>query len=150
MSEFTTKNPTLETENNSVGSVDNSTKQTEEIQSTQAVWHNFSSNEQSNAIICKPHNGELIPNGLTDLDGKPLYSRGPYDYRFGIYTVYGEDGKAMDPKKVWNAEQWKDKVIPNVVIRYDMPVPDGNGNPIVDDQGRPCVFYAFDKNAIPV
>ena len=144
------ENPTPETETNSVGQVDNSTKQPEEIMSKEAVWHNFSSNDESKAIICKPSaTGQLIPNGMKDLNGNPLYSRGPFDHRFAIYTVFGEDGKAIDPKTVWDPKVWKNKVIPNVVIRYDLPYVDGEGNHIYDEQGRICMFYAFDKNAMP-
>ena len=140
MSEFNTKNPTLETETNSVGLVDNSTKQQANM-SENTYFHRTSDNAESNAVIVTPELGaQLIPTGRKDSNGNPTFKRGAFDYRYGLYTEFDADGNAIHPS---NLDYKKGMKLEGVHIRYDNPVCDDEGNPLVDEQGRQYLFWAW-------
>ena len=100
MSDLTTKNPTLKTETNSVGSVDNSTKQ-QTNKSDNTYYHRNSDNASSNAVIVTPETGaQLIPTGRKDANGNDTFKRGAFDYRYGLYTEFDADGNAIHPSNL--------------------------------------------------
>ena len=142
MSNLNEQNPTLETQNKSVGLQDNSTKPVENTMSKEAYFHNFSSNADSSGVIVKASlTGQMIPTGRTDKNGNPTFKRGPFDYRFGFYTEWNEDGEAIPPQEIWSDED-KDKLIEGIQIHYNQPVRI-NGEKLLDDQGREWLFWAY-------
>lgn len=142
MSDINETNPTLETQNKSVGTQDNSTKPVENNISKESYFHNFSSNADSSGVIVKPSlTGQMIPTGRTDKNGNKTFKRGPFDYRFGLYIEWDENGEAIAPQDLWTDED-KDTLIDGVKIHFDQPVRP-NGEKLLDDEGREWLFWAY-------
>ena len=140
MSDLNKQNPTLETQNKSVGIQDNSMKPVSN-KSDKTYFHKKSSNPDSHSVIVKPNkSAEMIPTGRKDADGNPTFRRGKYDYRFGMYTEFDAEGNPIHPDNM----DWKDnEEIKGVHIRYDDPVCDDDDNPYVDEKGRQYMFWAY-------
>ena len=106
MSDLNKQNPTLETQNKSVGIQDNSMKPVSN-KSDKTYFHKKSSNPDSHSVIVKPNkSAEMIPTGRKDTDGNPTFRRGKYDYRFGMYTEFDAEGNPIHPDNM----DWKDNV----------------------------------------
>jgi hypothetical protein len=140
MTQDLTKNPALKTQTKSAGPVDNSTKP-QENKSPETFYHRDSDNAESNSVIVVPQKGaQLIPTGRKDANGNDTFKRGAFDYRYGLYTEFDADGNAVHPS---NLVYEKGMKLEGVHIRYDHPVCDDEGNPLVDEQGRQYLFWAW-------
>ena len=159
MSDLTIKNPTLETQTESVGVQDNSTKLVHKLCSETAYYHRNSKASGSSAYLVRPDKeAGLVPNGRFKKDGTPLMSLGKSDPRRGTYTEWetDQDGNPIkvDPSDIFDEEKDQGMELKGLRIRYDQPVmlrvdpnDPSTAYPLIDEKtGQYYMFYTFDSS----